>query len=248
MQQSDPHVFQVHSVYPGLEVRAVGEMPVLPPDLDEAIEQLWQAAAARVVADGGPALFNGRVFSADMITPELITGHVTEFRRVVAQMEQPGLLPVLGLRPLAVCGVLHCTDGIVAGRRPASAIYQAGMWQLPPAGSVDVGALRPGGWVDIRAHMLTELSEELGIGSASVSAPNPVCVVEHYGSHVSDLGMAMTTSLDAKAIAAAHASGGNAEYDVLRVIALTEMSTFVAEAGKWLVPSATIYLQRLGYL
>ena len=37
-------------------------------------------------------MFNGLVFSADTITPRLISGHLTEYRRVVAQMELPELL------------------------------------------------------------------------------------------------------------------------------------------------------------
>ena len=75
------------------------------------------------------------------ITPRLISGHLTEYRRVVAQMELPGLFAELGVRSFAVCGVLHCAGGVVVGRRHRAAIYQAGMWQLPPAGSVDAAAM-----------------------------------------------------------------------------------------------------------
>src|ERR1700736_3072236 len=123
-----------------VEVRVVRAMPELSPDTDAVVEELWQAACQRGAAGGAGRLFNGRVFSADTITPHLVTGHLTEFRRIVAQMERPGLLS-LGVRPLAVCGVLRCADGVVVGRRHQAAIYQAGMWQLPPAGSVDAGAV-----------------------------------------------------------------------------------------------------------
>src|SRR5690348_4333049 len=125
-------------------------MPDLPAALEREVERLWQAASARVAAGGAGRLFNGRVFSADSITPHLVTGHLTEFRRAVAQMERPELFAELGVRSLAVCGVLQCADGVVVGQRHRAAIYQAGMWQLPPAGSVDAGAVAADGSVDLR--------------------------------------------------------------------------------------------------
>ena len=110
--------FVVHEVAARVEVRIGRAMPKLPPDTELAVERLWQAASRRVAAGGAGRLFNGRVFSADTITPQLVTGHLTEFRRIVAQMEQPKLFADLGVRPLAVCGVLRCAGGeVVMGRR-----------------------------------------------------------------------------------------------------------------------------------
>ena len=177
------------------------------------MERLWQAASRRVAAGGAGRLFNGRVFSADTITPQLVTGHLTEFRRIVAQMEQPELFADLGVRPLAVCGVLRCAGGVVVGRRHRAAIYQAGMWQLAPAGSVDAGAVNDDGVVDLRRQLLSELQEELGLSPDTVGEPRPLCIVEHPGSHVSDLGLALITDLTAEAVLAAHRTGGNAEYE-----------------------------------
>ena len=125
--------FLVHDIAPDVTVRITHPMPPLPPILDAAVEASWQAAITRVAAGGAGHLFNGRVFSADIITPSLITGHMTEFRRIVAQMDDPALGPDLNLRPLAVCGVVRCAEGVVIGRRPPGAVYQAGLWQLPPA-------------------------------------------------------------------------------------------------------------------
>jgi hypothetical protein len=164
-----PDGFVVHELDPAVRVRIVRAMPDLDAALDAAVEGLWRAAAARVAAGGAGTLFNGRVFSADRITATEITGHITEFRRIVAQMEQPGLFGVLGLRPLAVCGVLCCADGVPFGRRHPAAIYQPGMWQLPPAGSVDPGAVRADGTVDLCAQVLAELTEELGISPDQVA-------------------------------------------------------------------------------
>jgi hypothetical protein len=215
-------------------------MPPLAPALDAEISRLWDAAQARL--DG--KLFNGRVFSADVITPRLVCGHWTEFRRVVAQIDCNALHPVLGIRPLAVGGVVIGPDGVVFGRRPARAIYQAGEWQLPPAGSVDPGAARPDGTVDVVGQLLTELREELGMAADSVRAPRLLGIVEHGGSHVLDLGIALATELPASTIRALHDAHGNAEYGSLEIVPVPRLRDFLAAAGPMLNHQAPVFLRR----
>ena len=77
--------------------------------------------------------------------------------------------------------------------RHRAAVYQAGMWQLPPAGSVDADAVDEDGTVDVRRQLLAELREELGLLPEAVGAPQPLCIVEHPGSHVSDFGLGLIT-------------------------------------------------------
>lgn len=232
-----------------MRVHVIRTMPDLSPGLDRTVEALWRTAAARVEAGGAGRLFNGRVFSADRITATEITGHMSEFRRIVAQMEDPALFEALGIRSLAVCGALCCADGVVIGRRPAAAVYQPGMWQLPPAGSVDSGALRPDNSIDLCGQVLTELEEEVGLLPADVGPPRALCVVEHPGSHVSDLGLALVTGLSAAAVLAAHRSArSGAEYDPLLVVPFGDLEPFVAQAGDRMVPPAREFLARLGLL
>ena len=240
--------FVVHELAADVTVRVTRSMPALPPSVDTAVERLWRAALARVETGGAGRMFNGRVFSADQITPHAITGHITEYRRVVAQLEDPSLFAQLGLRSLAVCGVLCCADGVVFGRRPDAAIYQPGLWQLPPAGSVDSGALRPDGTMNLAAQLLIELAEEVGISPAQVGAPMPLCVVEHPDSHVSDVGMVLSTTLNAQAIHAAHRAIGDGEYRELRIIPPHAVADFVAGIGDRLVPPAREFLFRAGLL
>ena len=240
--------FIVHNVAPNVTVRVTRAMPDLPPTLDSVVETLWRTAAARVEAGGAGRLFNGQIFSIDTIAPHEITGHLTEYRRLVAQMENHDLYADLGIRSLSVCGVLHCAAGIAIGRRPAAAIYQPGMWQCPPAGSVDSHAVAADGTVDLAEQMLRELDEELGLEPHQVARPIPLCVVEHPGSHVSDCGMAMTTVLSADAVHTAHRSRGNGEYAELRIVPPGDLADFIAQAGDLLVPPAREYLFRLGLL
>ena len=238
----------VHELVTGLRVQVVRPMPDLAPAVDAEVERRWRIACARVAAGGAGALFNGRVFSADTIAPDLMTGHLTEFRRIAAQMERPALFDALRLRPLAVCGVLRCADGMVFGRRHAGAIYQADMWQLPPAGSVDSHAVGADGAVALGRQLLSELREELGLLPEDVDAPVPLCVVEDPESHVSDLGMALRSALDGNAIRVAHAERGNGEYPTLRIVPIEDLPDFLADAGDTVVPPAPIFLARAGLL
>ena len=242
------HGFVVHELDPAVRVRVVRPMPDLDASLDAIVEDLWRTAARRVAEGGAGALFNGRVFSADRITPTEITGHITEFRRIVAQMEQPELFAALGLRPLAVCGVLRCADGVPFGRRHPAAIYQPGMWQLPPAGSVDPSAVAADGSVDLAVQVLTELTEELGIQPDQVARPRPLCVVEHPGSHVSDVGIALVTALTGAQVLHAHRTHANTEYNPLIVVPFAELADFVGRAGDLMVPPARVFLARAGLL
>ncbi|HET7884570.1 MAG TPA: hypothetical protein VFL55_27015 [Acetobacteraceae bacterium] len=239
--------FVVHDVAPDVAVRIGRAMPELPVALDREVERLWQVACHRVAAGGAGQMFNGRVFSADVITPHLVTGHLTEYRRVVAQIEQPALFAELGVRSFAVCGVLRCAGGVVVGRRHDAAIYQPGMWQLAPAGSVDVGTLDEDGTFDLPRQLFRELHEELGLARDAVGVPRPLCIVEHPGSHVSDLGMALNTELDAEAVLGAHRANGNTEYAELRVVPMAELAAFLAEVGAGLVPPALVFLKRAGW-
>ena len=175
-------------------------------------------------------------------------GHLTEYRRLVAQAEDHALFADLGIRSLAACGVLRCADGIAIGRRPPAAIYQPGMWQLCPAGSVDAGARRPDGTMDYKAQLLTEIREELGLDASAFGPIVPLCVVEHPGSHVSDLGMAVATDLSGAAVMAAHETHGNGEYDPLRIVPVPDLPGFVAWAGDALVPPAPIFLRAAGLI
>jgi hypothetical protein len=202
--------------------------------LSAIVDDVWSGEQHRL----GGVLFNGAVFSADVITPRLICGHWTEFRRVVAQMRRPELHPKLGIRPMAVGGVIMGSDGVVFGRRPPRAIYQQGEWQLPPAGSIDSGAARADGAVDVAAMLLTELAEEMGLEAGEVSTPRPLGIVEHAGSHVLDFGMALHTRLSAEQIRSIHAARGNQEYGELAMVPQSELAAFLAQ------PDVTLQARR----
>ena len=229
-----------HEVTQDVTLRITRDMPPLDPALDDEVSRLWDAAQIRMQG----RLFNGLVFNADAITPDAITGHWTEFRRIVAQMDRPALYGRLRVRPLSAGGLILGPDGVVFGRRPVGAVYQAGEWQLPPAGSIDPGAEREGGRVDAIHQLLAELHEELGMTAEMVSDPRFLCIVEHPGSHVLDMGISLRTSLDAAAIHAAHVLGGNGEYDPLEIVPVAGLPAFLGRVGGALNGQAHFFLAR----
>lgn len=236
-----------HEVEPGIRIALTADMPLLGPALEAAVDRCWAQAQARC----GGKLFNGRVFSADTLTPTQIGGHWTEFRRIVAQMEEPALYADLRVRPLAVGGLILGTDEtgapfVLLGRRPAQAVYQAGEWQLPPAGSIDPGAVADDGGIDAMFQFHAELEEELGIARADVTVLHPLCIVEHAGSHVLDFGILATTRLTPEQVMAAHAERGNGEYDPLIALPTHRLQAFLAENAGAVTRQAPVFLAQAG--
>ncbi len=229
-------------VEPALRVAPAAPLPALASEVERRVEVFWRAAL-----DGNPALFNGQVFSVDEITPQRLAGHWTEDRRIVAQFRDPALAGVLRVRPLAVAGLIEGPDGIVFGRRPASAVYQPGLWQLAPAGNVDPQS-EVEGRIDLGTALAIELREELGLGFDTVSLGDPVCMVEHPGIGVLDLCMALRTALPAAAIYAAHRAGGDGEYPEIAVVPRTSLRRFVAEQEPLIAPQVLLFLSRHGLL
>jgi len=216
--------WQFHAVAQDISLRVVRPMPPLPAWLEARVDAIWESEQARL----GGVLFNGRVFSADIITPHFVYGHWTEYRRIVAQMRRPDLHTALAIRPVAVGGVILGPDGLLFGRRPERAVYQAGEWQLPPAGNVDPTCARAEGLLDPVGMLLVEMAEELGLPPSALRDIRPIGFAEHPNTHLLDLGMAASTDLSAADMLALHAEGGNAEYGELVAVSLSELPRFLA--------------------
>ena len=212
------------------------DVPGLVADLEAEVEGIWSAERVR-----HPALFNGRVFSADKIDAACITGHWTEYRRVLAQIRKPTLFTRLNIRPLAVNGLLECVEGLLFGRRQADAIYLPGWWQAAPAGNVEA---RTGDGVDLTSQLFTELQEELGLPPEVIEMIMPVAAIEHALTHVVDVGFLLRTSLSFGDIQRRRQQHGNDEYDLLRTVAPEALEQFLAENGPTLLPSARILIER----
>ncbi|MDE2334542.1 MAG: NUDIX hydrolase [Rhodospirillales bacterium] len=227
-----------HPLPPDPVLRIVRPCPALPAEVDAVVERHWQAAR-----DRDPTLFNGDVFSADAIGADGIAGHWTEFRRAVAQMREPGLFATLGIRPTAVGGVLIGDGFVVFGRRPDRAVYQAGEWQLPPAGSLDPGAAQTDATLDWRDQFRRELREELGLPASSLAELRVLGAVEHADSHVCDIGIMARLGVDAAMVRTAHADA-NGEYEELALVAPGTLPSFLA--GRRVTRQTFMFLHQAG--
>ncbi len=217
-----------------LRVRIRGADAPLPEDVAALVSDIWDRECAQ-----RPGLFNGCVFCADAIASHEIVGHWTEYRRVLAQLRQPALFDVLGIRSLAVNGLIDCADGLVLGRRQRNAVYFPACWQAAPAGSVEA---RSGDGVDLVEQVLAELQEELGMTASDIVSTRPVLAIEHPESRIVDIGFLLETPLAYTDIAHRHTACGNAEYEALRAIPAAGLTEFLVRTGPTLMPSARLML------
>jgi 8-oxo-dGTP pyrophosphatase MutT (NUDIX family) len=140
-----------------------------------------------------------------------------------------------------VNGVISCAEGVLIGRRSSRAVYQAGQWQLPPAGSVEQGAAAPDGTIDFEGPLLLELQEELGVSPECIEGLTPLCLVEHPGTGVTDLGIEMRTNISGADLLSAHARSGNLEYEELRILPIAS----ILSLGDDVMPTVPVFLARL---
>jgi hypothetical protein len=244
---SEPQRYALMAVRPDVQVVLSPPGPPPSPALEPAIAAAWDAAQRRA----GGRLFNGRIVSVVTATPERITGRMVEYRCAVAGFADPRLAAALEVRPLSVSAVLRTPEGILFGRRDAGATYEAGLWQMPPAGSVDAGAVTPDGrCVDLAAQVAAELEEEVGLPWTRVRAFRPFALVRHAASGVHDLGVLLETDAGSAEILAArrHDVAAAAEYGELRVVPEAALAGFVAAERGRMVPAAPMFLSALGLL
>ncbi|GBR53391.1 hypothetical protein [Gluconobacter sphaericus] len=206
-----PSEWPVTLLEPDVVVRVGRSMPVLSPETEACVASHWEAALAK-----HPSLYNGRVFCADVIEPDVISGHWSEYRRVLAQMREPDLYGPQMLRPLAVVGLLRTLDGIVIGQRSEHSIYLPSYWQGAPAGNVES---REGeAEIDLAAQLLAECHEELGLTEADCQVGGCLLACEHPRTHIVDIGMDLTTTLDFESLKGRCRRLGNAEYQALKLV------------------------------
>lgn len=207
--------------------------PISDPALERGIEAIWQETLQK-----HPGLYNGRVFCLSGLAETALTGFWCEYRWVLAQMRSVELGARLKLRSLAVTALLICPDGVVLGRRNPSSLYLPGFWQGVPAGSVEA---RTGDeTIDLRAQLLEELEEEVGL-SDGVSVSGPFLACEHDTTHIVDIGFAIHAGQDFAAIKAAWRARANDEYDALECHPWHEIAPLTSRV----LPTTRALLERL---
>jgi len=148
-------MLRVYDFYANACVRVVSNNTTLPNEVEVEIERIWNEEQSQ----RGKALFNGEILSAMEVSAQEILGCRAEYKHLVAQRIQPTLFEVLGVRPVAVSGVLECSDGLVLGRRAATTTQDAGLWELVPSGGLDPSNVTENAELDYLLQILAELYE-----------------------------------------------------------------------------------------
>ncbi len=228
--------WQATTLSPDLRVDVVARPEIRDAAALAAVERIWTEARRE-----RPTLFDGRVFSADRISSGCIVGHWTQYKFGFAQLRQPSLFGALGIRAVAVNGVVRSPDGIVFGRRDSHAVYQPGMWQCPPAGSIE--RRDEVARVDLLSQVAAEFEEELGLAASEIASVRPLSAVEHPDTHVVDVGLAIDTARPAADIIAAQAGApGREEYETIVVVPVEHLEAQLAAWGDLVVPPARSFL------
>ncbi len=245
--------WRTYPVHDDLSFHVIREMPPLTLRVQSEVEREWERALLC-----HPSLYNGAVFTADSITPGRVDGHWTEFKRVVAQIRVPSLAGQIGLRPVSVCGVLLCQpqskpgrgsqSSLIFGRRAAGSLFQPGLWQLVPGGSLDRSSLNATGQPDWRTQVIAELWEEVSVPKAAITRATPLCMVEYPEIHAVELGIALYCQYSDARVIACHRRGGNGEYEELMNVPVDKVAAALASFANKLSPSTSHILARLSEL
>ncbi len=227
-----------------VRVVATGELGKLAPDLEVELDGLWE----RANSDRSKPLFNGKIFSVTSLNEALIKGLFIDYRLYVAQTLRPELFAQLAVRPLGVSALTVSPDGVVIGQRNLTTTQNPGLWELAPSGGVDPENCNADGEIDIKAHILGELYEELGLGTDEVDDPLPFCLLDDSQSHVLDIGVLLHTRLSKAAILESHRNLASDEYLQVEVVAPAEVDSFLARPDVELAPESRLLLQDRGLL
>ena len=216
-------MLNVHLLQSEPRVTLGAAAPTIGPDIEARVEEIWQREKELRSHD----LYNGRLFSVDHCNAKTIVGWISEYRYFLAQRREPSLHAALKIKPLAVTGILSCSDGVLFGRRSGRSEMDAGCWELVPSGGVDEAAVGPAGQVSLERCMLIELEEETGIGASELSAPSrAIALVEDPQSHVIDVGIMLATASSAAQIQHRFAALENREYSELEIVAPADVRAF----------------------
>jgi 8-oxo-dGTP pyrophosphatase MutT (NUDIX family) len=158
--------------FPAIEV-------VAPPDTSwtDAQEAAWQRRCA-----ANPRLHDGPIWSALHADAPRVTARLDRYRRLTVQSDPA--VGDLGVRHVGVKGLLTATDAhgierILFARRGTHTRAYANLWEIAPAGGVDVIDGVPLSPQSIIATLVQEAREELGIdASPSAHAARPFLLVK----------------------------------------------------------------------
>ena len=178
------------------------------------VDALWDDA----LAQSGPSLFNGKLFSISARENGSILGHFVDYKLFKAQRMDPSLHSALGVRPLGVTGLIECYDGFLFGRRGHAVEQNPDEWEFAPSGGIDESSLDNDGSINLPRALLTELSEEIGLAADVMELPPvPFAIIEDHETLVTDVVLRCRTRTPADEILRTFEKVRNTEYTALAI-------------------------------
>jgi hypothetical protein len=214
-----------------LAILATSPETRIPDDLARDVDAAWNE-----IRRSNPLAEDGRIFSITALSSDRIEGRFVPYRWRAAQVARPDLARRLPVRPLAVSGLLLCSDGVVLGRR-ARHVGQPGLWELVPSGGISRG---PPDWRDA---IFTELSEEIGLHPRDVASVHPFCLIEDEKDAVVDIGIRIETPLTGAEIVGRHQALPVKEYAEIAASALGEAVAWLESRAPAVVPTSLALLR-----
>lgn len=199
--------------------------PQFSKDLGDRISQIWAEEQAK-----NPSLFDGPILSVTDIAGSTFTVTTLRYSALLAGLRDPSLKASIGMRPLAVSGVLSCPDGLIFGLRSEEVTQSPGCWELVPSGGVPPGK---DGLPDLTEQILAELREEVGLIDAEIAPP--IGYIEDKKSGTIDVIVPLCTAMPFAEIRRLERSGEYAD-----LIAIDDLSGFLKTYPDLLEASRTI--------
>ena len=207
------------------------------PAVSARVDEIWAEEQKKT----GNRLTNGTIYSLFDHCAAHLRIQPAEYRHVLARRRAPELADAgLGIRPLAVTGILLCADGLVLGRRSNQVASDTGLWEPAPAG----GLSRP----DAVAQLLEELREEVGLEPSQVILRDACGLVEDVESGVIDIVFRLDSTASAREVRGTHAARATNEYAELAIVPRSEIAGFLEINEARLLPALRPMLGLVGLL
>lgn len=191
--------------------------PAIDAIADNRIREIW----AREQARRAQPMFDGKLFSLLERDGAILRGYFVDYSAFVAQRAQPALRDILGIRMLAVSGLLRSPDGIVFGRRADHVLQDPRHWELVPSGGIDGTPLDP------KAKLLEELAEETGCPASVITSSRVVALAEDDETGQLEICIELETGLSARELKDRHDTTGRIEYTALEIVPQAALSDFI---------------------
>ncbi len=212
----------------------------LPEEIELRVEEIWQEA------NRGPGvLYNGPLVSVTDVSPDRLVVRPSEYRHLVAARRDRRLRSALGVRPLAISGLVRVGDAVVIGRRGDHVSYEPGVWELVPSGGIEPGDARDGE-IDPRDRLLAELAEEAFVSSEAVVGAEPFLLVQDTRDDLFDLALEVVLDIDPAELLdrferASEASDRVWEYSRLEVVPVAGLVDWTE--GRRILPVSRLLLE-----